>query len=133
MTQFNSRKNYDPNWEPPKTSFEFKAKKILEDHGFSVIHNQCLYGYYPDLRIANTNILIEIDGNYHGSKKQKAKDKQRTKVLEGYGFVILRFTNAQLRQRDLLINQVRAALGIRETKKSQLQSKIVAIIPKPSN
>lgn len=128
MTQFYSRKDYDPNWHPPKTSAEFKAKKILEDHGFSVIHNQCLYGYYPDLRIANTNVLIEIDGGYHSSKRQKSKDKQRTKILEGYGFVILRFTNAQIRQRDLLINQVRAATGIRETKKARSKPQIVAII-----
>lgn len=120
MTQTKPRESYDPNWEPPKTSAEFKAKKILEDHGFSVIHNQCLYGYYPDLRIAGTKLLIEIDGGYHSSKRQKSKDKQRTKILEGYGFIVLRFTNEQVKQPNLIITKVRAALNIREAKKPQI-------------
>jgi len=117
-----ARETYDPNWEPPKTSSEFKAKKILEDHGFSVIHNQCLYGYYPDLRIAGTKVLIEIDGGYHRLKTQKDKDAQRTKNLEKYGFVVLRFTNDEINKPDLLINRVRQALGIREIKKPQIMT-----------
>ena len=120
MARSKARETYDPNWQPPTTSSEFKAKKILEDHGFSVIHNQCLYGYYPDLRIANTKVLIEIDGGYHSSRNQKTKDNRRTKNLESYGFVVLRFTNAQIKQKDLLINKVRAALNIREVKKPQI-------------
>ena len=129
MAQSKPRKTYDPNWEPPKTSSEFKAKEILEDHGFSVIHNQCLYGYYPDLRVAGTKVLIEIDGGYHSSRNQKVKDSERTKILEGYGFVVLRFTNGQIGQKDLLIGQVRQALGIREVKKPQ----IVAIVADSSD
>lgn len=120
MARTKPRESYDPNWQPPKTSAEFKAKKILEDHGFSVIHNQCLYGYYPDLRIAGTKVLIEIDGKYHNSRSQKTKDAKRTKNLESYGFIVLRFTNEQVKQPDLLITKVRAALNIREAKKSQI-------------
>ena len=129
MARSKLRENFDPNWNPPNTSAEFKAKKILEDHGFSVIHNQCLYGYYPDLRIAGTKVLIEIDGGYHSSRNQKTKDEQRTKNLERYGFIILRFTNTQIKQPDLLITKVRAALNIREVKKPQ----IVAIVSNASD
>jgi very-short-patch-repair endonuclease len=129
MTRTKLRESYDPNWEPPKTSSEFKAKKILEDHGFSVIHNQCLYGYYPDLRIAGTKVLIEIDGGYHSSRNQKTKDAKRTKILESYGFIVLRFTNEQVNKPDLLITKVRAALGIREIKKPQ----VVAIVADASD
>ncbi len=120
MTRSKPRENFDPNWEPPKTSSEFRAKKILEDHGFSVTHNQRLYGYYPDLRVAGTKVLIEIDGGYHSSRNQKSKDAQRTKNLERYGFIVLRFTNEQVKQKDLLINKVRQALNIREAKKPQI-------------
>ena len=129
MTRSKPRETYDPNWQPPTTSSEFKAKKILEDHGFSVIHNQCLYGYYPDLRIAGTKLLIEIDGGYHSSRNQKEKDAQRTKNLERGGFIVLRFTNAQIKNPDLLISKVRAALGIREIKKPE----IVALVSDASD
>jgi very-short-patch-repair endonuclease len=129
MARIKPRQDFDPHWQPPTTSSEFKAKNILEDHGFSVIHNQCLYGYYPDLRIAGTKVLLEIDGKYHNSRDQKTKDSKRTKNLESYGFIVLRFTNEQVNQPDLLITKVRAALGIREAKKPQ----IVAIVADASD
>ena len=129
MAQSKLKESYDPNWIPVSTSSEFKAKKILEDHGFSVIHNQRLYGYYPDLRIAGTNVLIEIDGGYHDRHNQKCKDAQRTKILGQYGFIVLRFTNSQVNQEDLLINKVRESIGIRPTKKVE----ILGIVSSPSD
>jgi len=110
----------DPNWEPPTTGYEHRVKQALEKEGFSVSHNEKLFGYYPDLRISNTKILIEIDGGYHTKKLQRDADLDRTRVFEKYGFTVLRFTNEQTKDIPKIIEIVRYALGIRPKKALQI-------------
>ncbi|NJL42225.1 MAG: DUF559 domain-containing protein [Pseudanabaena sp. SU_2_4] len=86
-----SKSSYDPNWQPSQTKSEIRIKKALENHGFIVRHNEKICGYYPDIHIANTSLLIEIDGAYHFTKKQRKRDAMRTKHLEQLGFKVLRF------------------------------------------
>ena len=54
--------------------------------------------YYPDLRVKNTNILIECDGDYwHNLKNIKERDIQRQEELESMGFMILRFSESKIK------------------------------------
>ena len=41
-------------------------------------------------------LVIEIDGASHDSDEAQAYDEERTKVLEGYGLTVLRFTNQEV-------------------------------------
>ena len=113
MTQIKSfsRKIFKKNRKIPVTVFEVRGKKFLEDEGFEVDSGKRLFGFYPDLRIVNTSLLIEIDGGYHNTKKQKRKDWRRTKILNSYGFTVIRFTNEQVLNKDLFISKIRAKLG----------------------
>ena len=113
MTQINifNRKTFKKKRDVPVTRFEIIAKNFLEKEGFEVISSERLYGFYPDLRIKNSNLIIEIDGGYHNTKAQKRKDWKRTKILNSYGFTVIRFTNDQALNKELLISTVRKKLG----------------------
>jgi very-short-patch-repair endonuclease len=81
---------------PPETRYELKLLKKLQELGFNVLHNEKLYGYYPDLLLVDYNLIIEVDGGIHRLKSRKKRDKQRTLILENYGYKVLRFTNAEV-------------------------------------
>ena len=49
--------------------------------------------YIVDFICLPSGIVIEVDGGYHDTKEQKEYDEQRTKVLESYGCVVIRFRN----------------------------------------
>ena len=98
------------NRKIPVTVFEVRAKRFLEDQGFEVDSGKRLFGFYPDLRIRNSSLLIEIDGGYHNTRKQKRKDWRRTKILNSYGFTVIRFTNDQVLNKEFFISKVKAKL-----------------------
>lgn len=50
-------------------------------------------GYIADFAILEANLIIEIDGGYHLTEKQKRYDILRTEKLKSFGFDVLRFTN----------------------------------------
>ena len=47
---------------------------------------------------AALRLVIEIDGDSHFTEQGKAYDAERTSVLEGYGLVVVRFTNVEVLQ-----------------------------------
>jgi hypothetical protein len=47
--------------------------------------------YCPQLKL-----VIEVDGAGHFTEQGKAYDRQRTKILEGYGLRVIRFTNDEV-------------------------------------
>jgi very-short-patch-repair endonuclease len=47
--------------------------------------------YCPQLKL-----VIEVDGAGHFTEQGKVYDHQRTKILEGYGLRVIRFTNLSL-------------------------------------
>ncbi len=81
---------------PIATPSELKLIKALIKHGFRVQSNVELHGYYPDIRIVGTNILLEIDGRVHSLPEVHERDKQRSKHLRSHGYKIMRFTNRQV-------------------------------------
>ena len=96
----------------PKTKSEYILKAILKAHGFKLWHNKKCHGFYPDLWIMGTKILIEVDGEYHFTDAQKAKDKARSKILNSYGFTVIRCTNSQvLRSPDKIVERIKLVYG----------------------
>ena len=81
---------------PIATPSELKLIKALIKHGFRVQSNVELHGYYPDIRIVGTNILVEVDGKIHKLPEVHERDKQRSKHLRKHGYKIMRFTNYQV-------------------------------------
>lgn len=84
-------------YRPPiATPSELKLINALTKHGFRVESNVKIHGYYPDIRIGGTNIIIEVDGAVHRIPSVHERDKQRSKHLRKHGYKIMRFTNYQV-------------------------------------
>lgn len=49
--------------------------------------------YIVDFFITSKKLIIELDGEYHYTMDQQAKDLERTKDLEALGYKVLRFDN----------------------------------------
>ena len=49
--------------------------------------------YIVDFFCPKANLVIEIDGSQHFEEEALLYDAQRTKVLESYGLLVLRYTN----------------------------------------
>ena len=52
--------------------------------------------FIVDFYCAALKLVIEIDGDSHFTEEGKEYDEERTKVLEGYGLRVLRFTNEEV-------------------------------------
>lgn len=65
--------------------------------------------YIVDFYIPKYNIVIEVDGGYHNTDKQRGKDKVRTRNLKNVHGVhkIIRFENNRvINETQLVINQL---------------------------
>jgi very-short-patch-repair endonuclease len=106
---------------PIATKSELKLIQILTLHNIKVWSNKNLHGFYPDIWIVNTKILIEVDGKIHSSPEQKAKDKRRSLILRKYGYKILRFSNWMVENRSkTVVDRIKAAIAKERAK--QLKS-----------
>ena len=64
------------------------------------VHRQKVLGnYIVDFYIASCKIVIELDGSQHYEDAQRQKDLQRDDDLQQAGYVVLRYSNADVNQR----------------------------------
>jgi very-short-patch-repair endonuclease len=124
--------NKSATWKPPVTHSENQVKAGLESYGWVVRSGEKICGYFPDIIIDGTTLIVEVDGGYHNSKKQKAYDGKRTHHLNKKGYRVLRITNREAKNASLVNARVEAVLGFRcpKFKAKALEPKIVAVIPK---
>ncbi|MCZ2207812.1 endonuclease domain-containing protein [Cylindrospermopsis raciborskii] len=52
--------------------------------------------FIVDFYCASCQLVIEIDGDSHFTQEGQKYDFERTKILEGYGLTVVRFTNDQV-------------------------------------
>jgi very-short-patch-repair endonuclease len=52
--------------------------------------------YIVDFYCPELKLIIEVDGDSHISPDEEKYDEERSRVLEGYGLRILRFTNQDI-------------------------------------
>lgn len=82
------------------TDGEKQMQRLLESYKIKYeFQKPCLvFGkcYIMDFFLPNYGICIEIDGGYHNSQQQLAKDMERTNLLARTGILVVRFTNEQV-------------------------------------
>ena len=77
-----------------KIWYELLRKDKLE--GFRFLRQKPLDNYIADFYCAELLLVIEIDGESHLAEGAKEYDAHRTKVLNGYGIEVVRYTNEQI-------------------------------------
>jgi very-short-patch-repair endonuclease len=76
-----------------ETPDERAAWRILRDRGLFGLkfrRQHLVAGYIPDFYCAELNLVLEIDGGYHNTPEQEARDAHRTAVLEERGLRVVR-------------------------------------------
>lgn len=70
---------------------EFKRIKTIFQKPFYI----CGKIYFADCYLPFYHCIIEVDGGYHNTDKQKLKDQKRTIYLNSYGIKVIRITNQE--------------------------------------
>ena len=75
-------------------------KKLWQDYlktfKFRVLRQRPIDRFIVDFYCAALKLVIEIDGDCHFTEDAQVYDWERTKILEGYGLQVVRFTNNQV-------------------------------------
>jgi very-short-patch-repair endonuclease len=71
-------------------------KKCLRHFPHRVLRQRPIDNFIVDFYCAALGLVIEVDGECHASAEAQARDAERTKILEGYGLRVIRFTNQQV-------------------------------------
>jgi len=72
----------------------FNALKARKMYGYQFNRQYPIGNYIVDFICRKLNLIIEIDGSSHLSKS--VSDKERQDYLEGLGYVIIRFSEAEV-------------------------------------
>lgn len=62
--------------------------------------------YFADLYIPTIKTIIEIDGGYHNTEKQRRCDRNRSNGLWRLGFHVLRLSNKDAQNVSKLKNKI---------------------------
>jgi very-short-patch-repair endonuclease len=84
----------------------WKKIKGKQFFGYDFHRQKPLLDYIVDFYCAELNLVIEIDGKYHGLSHVQLKDISRQKKLEEYNLHFLRFTENEIRTQ--LLNVLRS-------------------------
>jgi very-short-patch-repair endonuclease len=52
--------------------------------------------YVVDFVTMEGRLIVEVDGATHGSERELARDAERTRLLEAFGFHVVRVTNTDV-------------------------------------
>jgi very-short-patch-repair endonuclease len=75
------------------TPAESKLWQFLRQFPLKMWRQKPIDHFIVDFYCPKLNLVIEVDGDSHFTEQGKIYDRQRTKVLEGYGLRVIRFTN----------------------------------------
>lgn len=85
----------------------FKGLKFRRQHQIGL--------YIVDFYCHSLKLVIELDGGYHQTVKQKAKDRIRDKTLKAEGFHVLRFSNiTAIHKPKIILKAIKTHLSPRE-------------------
>ena len=104
------RRNPTPS---EKILWEYLRKKQLDGRKFLRQHPIILYAikdhiafYIPDFYCAKEKLVVELDGKIH--LKMKERDNERDRILQDYGFKVLRIKNEELEDIDKVLGKIRS-------------------------
>ena len=69
---------------------------FLRSFRHRVLRQRPIDNYIVDFYCAKLKLVIEVDGDSHFREDAYRFDEKRTKILEGYGLRVLRFTNIEV-------------------------------------
>jgi len=83
----------------PQTPSEASLWRTLRNRqtGFKFRRQHPIFRFIIDFYCAQAKLLIEIDGESHFEPDQEEYDQARTKYLEELGYIVIRFTNDDVR------------------------------------
>lgn len=91
------------------TPAENKIKPLMQRFGFE--HNPVIFGFIPDFANRRHKVIVEIDGSIHRKPEVRAKDKEKNEAFRRNGWIVLRFRNDVVFEReDIVLASVLAAL-----------------------
>lgn len=67
--------------------------ECLRTFPLRVLRQKPIDNFIVDFYCAKLKLVIEVDGASHFTDAAKVKDEERTKILQGYGLKVIRFTN----------------------------------------
>lgn len=70
--------------------------EFLSTHIHRFMRQRPIDNYIVDFYCASKKLVIEIDGDSHGSNDSRNYDIKRTRVLEYFGLKVIRFTNKEI-------------------------------------
>ena len=69
--------------------------------------------FIADFCCLGLKLIVEVDGNQHGSDSQRDYDARRTAFLQAKGFRVLRFSNETVfREIEAVLDTISAAAGV---------------------
>jgi very-short-patch-repair endonuclease len=68
----------------------------LKKFQLRVLRQRPIDHFIVDFYCPSLKLVIEVDGESHYTNEGKARDRERTERLEGYGIIVIRFTNRQI-------------------------------------
>lgn len=82
------------------TPAELELKKQLQRWKIKFRSQRPFDWYIVDFVIPERRLIVEVDGAYHSTEKQRAYDEKRAKYLESLGNTVVRFTNDEVLKTD---------------------------------
>ena len=80
-----------------RKNMTYAEKKIWNEYlkqlPFRVLRQRPIDNFIVDFYCPSFNLVIEIDGDIHSSEDMQNYDSDRTRILEGYGLTVIRFSN----------------------------------------
>ena len=73
-------------------------QNYLRNFPVRVLRQRPIDNFIVDFYCASLNLAIEIDGESHFTEEGKHYDRERTRILSGYGLTVIRFTNIEVLQ-----------------------------------
>jgi len=68
----------------------------LKKYPVRILRQKVINRFIVDFYCKKANLVIEIDGSQHYIDENKIYDTERTKLLEGYGLEVIRFSNSDI-------------------------------------
>ena len=98
----------DREWKSRKYAAQLRSNltdaeaKLWQDlrgrrvQGYKFRRQHPIDDYVADFACISEKLIVEIDGETHSTEEELAYDVRRTKLLEGLGWQVIRFTNDEV-------------------------------------
>jgi very-short-patch-repair endonuclease len=74
----------------------WNKRREANRHGFKFRRQHPIGDYVADFAHVRKRLVIEVDGETHGSAEELEHDRRRTEFLNAEGWTVIRFTNTDI-------------------------------------